>query len=63
MGIALCFELLGVFAFWKVAILLLTHLVIDDIKANAEDKKKALTSYLYIDQVLHLLINVVLYLG
>lgn len=34
-----------------------SHFVIDAIKAKALNKEKALTTYLYIDQLLHILIN------
>jgi hypothetical protein len=61
LGMALCFELIGVFAIWKVLILIVSHLVIDEVKANAEDKKKALTTHLYIDQALHILIDLILF--
>lgn len=59
--IALCFKLLGVFEIWKVAILVLSHIVIDYKKATAKNKDKALTIYLYIDQALHIVINAVLF--
>jgi hypothetical protein len=59
--IALCFKLLGVFAIWKVFPLYVSHVVIDGIKANTKNKDKALTTYLYIDQALHLSIAILLY--
>lgn len=49
------------FEMWKFFVLLFSHMVIDNIKANSEDKSKALTSYLYIDQSLHLAIIYILY--
>jgi hypothetical protein len=61
--IALCFKLLGLFALWKVAVLIVSHIIIDYKKATAKNKEKALTSYLYIDQSLHLVINIVLLLS
>ena len=61
LSISLCFELLGVFNVWKAIILIVNHICIDYIKAHAKDKNKAMTSYLYIDQALHLAINFILY--
>lgn len=58
--ICLCFKLLGVFAVWKFIVLLVSHLIIDYKKATVKNKDKALTSYLYIDQGLHIVINFVL---
>jgi hypothetical protein len=43
-------------------VLLISHIVIDYIKSHAKNKEKALTTYLYIDQALHLFINLVLML-
>lgn len=60
--ISLCFKLLGVFALWKVIILIGSHMTIDVIKAQAKNKDKALTTYLYIDQLLHISIDIVLFL-
>jgi len=56
----LCFKIIGVFAIWKLLVLLISHIVIDYKKANAKNKEKALTTYLYIDQSLHLIINMIL---
>ena len=61
LGMALVFELLGVFAIWKAFVLVGTHLAIDSCKVRGEDQSKVLTSYLYIDQILHLAINLILY--
>lgn len=58
--ITLCFKFIGVFAIWKTFILVLSHIIIDYKKATAMNKDKALTTYLYIDQVLHLIINFIL---
>lgn len=58
---SLCFDLLGVFVIWKAFVLVGSHYIIDYQKANAKDKSKALTTYLYIDQILHMLINIILY--
>ena len=60
--ISLCLKLLGVFALWKALVLVLSHIIIDYKKATANDKDKALTTYLYIDQALHIGINATLYL-
>ena len=58
--ISLCLEIIGIFVIWKLAILLISHLIIDKIKTMAKDKSKQLTTYLYIDQVLHITINIIL---
>lgn len=63
LGIAFVFKLLGVFTIWKACILVGAHIIIDYKKATAKDKTKALTSYLYIDQALHLIINLILYVS
>lgn len=60
LGMTICFKLIGVFAIWKVAILLISHYIIDYNKATAKNKNKALTTYLYIDQGLHIGINLLL---
>jgi len=60
--IALCFKLIGVFTIWKAVILVVSHIIIDYKKATAKNKDKALTTYLYIDQFLHIVINIILYL-
>jgi len=60
--ICLCFKLLGVFAIWKFVVLFISHMIIDYIKANSKNKEKALTSYLYIDQGLHIVISILLLL-
>ena len=60
--VSLCFKLLGIFVIWKFVVLYLSHYIIDYVKANAKNKEKALTSYLYIDQGLHILIAVLLLL-
>lgn len=61
LGMALVLKLLGAFATWKAIVLVVSHMIIDYKKATAKNKEKALTSYLYIDQALHLVINLVLY--
>ena len=60
LGMALIFKFLGVFAVWKAIVLVASHIVIDYKKAHAKNKEKALTTYLYIDQLLHNVINIVL---
>jgi hypothetical protein len=61
LGMALILKLLGVFVIWKAIVLVVSHIIIDYKKANAKNKDLALTTYLYIDQALHLVINFVLY--
>jgi hypothetical protein len=58
--IGLCLMFLGSYAFWKVALIYVSHLIIDYKKATAKNKDKALTDYLYIDQALHIGINSIL---
>lgn len=58
--IALALKLLGLFAIWKSIFLIVSHIIIDDKKATAKDKSKALTTYLYINQTLHIIINIVM---
>lgn len=60
LSIALVFKLLGLFAIWKAFVLVVIHIIIDYKKATAKNKDKALASYLYIDQGLHLIINFIL---
>ena len=62
LGMALVLNLLGVFATWKAILLVGSHIIIDYKKATAKNKDKALTTYLYIDQFLHIIINIILYL-
>lgn len=45
----------------KALFLVASHMFIDMVKATARNKDKALTTYLYIDQLLHIIINVALY--
>lgn len=56
-AICMCFEYIGVFDVWKFPILVLSHMIIDYVKANAKDKIKKETTYMYIDQALHHAIN------
>ena len=58
--IALALKLLGLFTIWKAIALIISHMVIDYKKATAKNKEKALTTYLYIDQALHIVINIIL---
>ena len=58
--IALALKLLDLFAIWKAITLIISHMVIDYKKATAKNKEKALTTYLYIDQALHIAINIIL---
>jgi len=45
---------LGLFAYWKVTMLLVGHFIIDRWKARKKDKKYALTFDLWLDQLLHI---------
>lgn len=58
--IALALKLLDLFTIWKAIALIISHMVIDYKKATAKNKEKALTTYLYIDQALHIVINIIL---
>lgn len=62
LGMALALKLLGVFAIWKAVVLIISHIIIDYKKATANNKDLALTTYLYVDQGLHLMINFILYM-
>ena len=46
--------LLGLFAWWKAAMLLIGHFIIDRWKARKQDKSHSLKRDLWIDQGLHL---------
>lgn len=61
LGMAFVFKLLGLFTIWKAIVLVVSHIIIDYKKATAKDKNKTLTTYLYIDQVWHIGINILLY--
>lgn len=61
LGMAMVFKLIGVFAIWKAFVLVMSHFLIDYKKGHAKNKSKSLTTYLYIDQALHLIINFILY--
>jgi hypothetical protein len=60
--IGICLYILGSYSIWKALFILSSHMIIDCKKAKARDKQKALTTYLYIDQGLHVGINILLYL-
>lgn len=45
---------------WRLLVILFSHMIIDYKKATAKNKDKALTTYLYIDQALHISINLLL---
>lgn len=58
--VAFCFNFIGAYAPYKAFILVLSHIAIDYIKSHAKDEGKALKEYLYIDQALHITINLIL---
>lgn len=60
LGMTLTFKFIGVFSIAKALILVISHFIVDYVKSHAKDKSKALTTYLYIDQSIHLLINIIL---
>lgn len=60
LGIAFVLELIGVFSIWKAIVLVVSHIVIDWLKATAKNKDKTLTSYLYVDQFLHVVIDLLM---
>jgi hypothetical protein len=62
-GIAITFRGLGapVASFIPIVVFVVgTHLLIDFKKATAKNKELALTTYLYIDQAMHIIINTIL---
>ncbi|MCX6709367.1 MAG: DUF3307 domain-containing protein [Candidatus Woesearchaeota archaeon] len=59
--VSLCFYLLGVFVFWKFLFVLITHLIIDKWKSGIKDAKKSEGIYLYIDQALHIGLDIALF--
>jgi hypothetical protein len=59
--VSLCFYFLGVFAFWKFLAVLTAHLVIDKWKSSIKDAKKSEGIYLYVDQALHIALDVALF--
>lgn len=60
LGMSILFSLIGCFSWIACSILVISHYIIDYKKATAKNKDKALTSYLYIDQSLHIIINLIL---
>ena len=60
LGMAFVFKLIGIFTIWKAIVLVISHIIIDYFKATAKNKEKALTNYLYIDQSLHIIINLLM---
>lgn len=60
LGMALMFKLIGVFTIEKAIILVVSHFIIDYMKSHTKNKKLALTTYLYIDQLTHIFINIIL---
>jgi hypothetical protein len=60
LGISLCLYYIECFEIWKCFILIISHYIIDYKKSHAIDKKKSNTIYLYIDQILHICINIIL---
>lgn len=59
--VSLCFYLLGVFAFWKFLVVLFAHLIVDKWKSGITDVKKSEGICLYIDQAIHIAIDVILF--
>ena len=57
--VAFCLDLMGLFAIWKVAVLFISHMLIDYWKSHSDPVKGA-KEYLYIDQILHISINIIL---
>jgi len=49
-------DLLGLFAIWKLILLILSHTVVDYWKCHYASKETALTTSLYIDQAAHILV-------
>lgn len=62
LGMAFLFKFIGSFAIWKAFVLVISHIIIDGIKAHSKNKELQGSLYLYIDQLLHLLINLILYM-
>jgi len=59
--VSLCFYLLGVFALWKFLVVLIAHLIIDKWKSCIKDVKNSEGIYLYIDQALHIALDIALF--
>lgn len=60
LGMSILFSFIDCFSWLSCGILVISHFIIDYKKATAKNKDKALTSYLYIDQALHIIINLML---
>lgn len=60
LGISFILNMMGHFSLWKAFVLVISHIVIDYAKSHAKNKDRALTSYLYIDQILHIGINILM---
>jgi len=58
--ISLCFKFLGVYMVWKALVLIISHMIIDFDKAKNGHKNPKV--YLFVDQILHLVINFILYM-
>ena len=53
---------LGIYSYWKLLFLYFGHFYIDAWKCKRTDKSKALTTDLYIDQFLHFIQLIIVYL-
>lgn len=60
LGMALIFKILDVFTISKALFLVASHFIIDYVKSHAKNTEKSMTTYLYIDQLLHNIINITL---
>jgi len=60
LGMSICLYILDKFQLYDVFILLVSHMIIDYIKANSKNEKYKHTVYLYIDQALHIIINMMI---
>lgn len=57
LGMSILFKFIGEFSWLVCAMLVGSHFVIDLLKTTAKNKDKALTTYLYLDQTAHIVIN------
>ncbi|MCK9325480.1 MAG: DUF3307 domain-containing protein [Bacteroidales bacterium] len=48
--------LLGIYAMWKILLLVISHFLIDYWKCHYADKSTALTTSLYVDQLAHFVV-------
>ena len=60
LGMSICLYILGRFNISDAFILVGSHFFIDKIKSSAKNEKHKLTTYLYVDQTAHILINLLL---